>query len=84
MIAVQLEANQVLDFVRQLAPEKQAELLRTLLTSAWPGWAAGASYAEQRARAAAKKRGRDWDRMSEAERETFINDVLQEGSLLAR
>jgi len=84
MVAVQLEENQVLDLVRQLAPEKQAELLRTLLTSAWPGWAAGASYAEQRARAAAKKRGRDWDRMSEAEREAFINDVLQEGSLLAR
>lgn len=78
MVAVQLEENQVFDLVRQLAPEKQAELLRTLLTSAWPGWVAGASYGEQRARAAAKKRGRDWDRMSEAERETFVDDVLHE------
>jgi len=78
MVAVQLEEDQVLDLVRQLAPEKQAELLRTLLTSAWPGWAAGASYGEQRACAAAKKRGRDWERMSEAEREAFIDDVLHE------
>jgi hypothetical protein len=28
--------------------------------------------------AAAKKRGRDWERMSEAEREAFIDDVLHE------
>jgi len=78
MVAFQLEENQVFDLVRQLAPEKQAELLRTLLTSAWPGWAAGASYGEQRARAAAKKRGRDWDGMSEAAREALIDAVLHE------
>ncbi len=76
MVAVQLEENQVIELVRQLAPEKQAELLRTLLTSAWPGWTAGASYGEQRARAAAKKRGRDWERMTEAERDAFVDDVL--------
>ena len=78
MVAVQLEENQVFDLVRQLAPEKQTELLRTLLTSAWPSWVAGASYGEQRARAAAKKRGRDWDRMSEADSEAFVDDVLHE------
>jgi len=78
MVAFQLEENQVFDLVRQLAPEKQAELLRTLLTSTWPGWATGASYGEQRARAAAKKRGRDWDGMGEAEREAFIDAVLHE------
>ena len=78
MVAFQLEDSQVIDLVRQLAPDKQAELLRTLLTSAWPGWAVGASYGEQRARAAAKMRGRDWDRMNEAERETFVDDVLHE------
>ena len=78
MVAFQIEENQVFDLVRQLAPEKQAGLLRTLLTSAWPGWAAGASYGEQRARAAAQKRGRDWDRMNEAEREAFIDEVLHE------
>ena len=78
MVAVQLEENQVIDLVRQLAPEKQAELLRTLLTSAWPGWTSGASYGEQRARAAAKQRGREWDRMGETEREAFVDEVLHE------
>ena len=78
MVAFQLEENQVFDLVRQLAPDKQTELLRALLTSAWPGWTAGATYGEQRARAAAKKRGRDWERMSEAEREAFVDDVLHE------
>jgi hypothetical protein len=78
MVAVQLEENQVIDLVRQLAPEKQAELLRTLLTSAWPAWISDASYGEQRGRATAKKRGLDWDEMSEAERESFIDDVLHE------
>jgi hypothetical protein len=78
MAAIQLEENQLFDLVRQLAPEKQTELLRTLLTSAWSGWASGANYGEQRARAAAKKRGQDWDRMSEVEREAFIDDVLHE------
>lgn len=78
MVAIQLEENQVLDLVRQLEPGKQEQLLRALLTSAWPDWTGGAPYGEQRARVAAQQRGRDWNRMSEDEREAFLDEILHE------
>lgn len=78
MASVPLEEKQVVEFVQQLAPDRRAKLLRRLLTSVWPGWTEDADYAEERARSAAQKRGRDWDRMNEAEREAFIDEVIHE------
>ncbi len=37
-----------------------------------------AEYAEDRLRSVASERGLDWDRMSEEQREEFIDDLIHE------
>jgi hypothetical protein len=70
--------EQVAHLVRQLPEEQRRELLQVLLTESWPGWIVLSHSGQEGARAAAARRGRDWDVMSEEERESLIDDLVHE------
>jgi hypothetical protein len=75
MVTLTLDDDQVLALVRQLSPERKTWLLRALVTDQWPHWTELAEYAGQRVRALAAARNQDWDQMSDAERDAFIDDI---------
>ncbi|MEG4285308.1 hypothetical protein QUB68_19455 [Microcoleus sp. A006_D1] len=77
-LALSLTYTQILELVKQIPSEQQAELCEFLLKSKW-GWLSNFTKdSEAHARMACWKRGKDWDTMTEGEREEFINDVLDE------
>ena len=78
MPTLTLTDEQVLELVKQLPPEKQETLLKFLLTNQWGTWVDLSRYAEERVRMVAAQRGRDWDAMTEDEREMFIDDLVYE------
>ncbi len=75
METLTLTDEQVLELVCQLPEERREWLLRRLLFNKWPDWAERAAYGVARARDAAAARGLDWNKLTEDEREEFI-DVL--------
>ncbi len=80
MATLSIPDEQVVTLIRQLRREQKAEVLTSLLMDFWPEWLAGSEQAVEKARAVARTRGRDWDAMSEDERERFVDDVLHEQS----
>jgi hypothetical protein len=78
MAILTLTREQVLNVIAQLPPEDMARLLRELLLQRWDRWMALSVIGAQKARALAAARGRDWDTMTEDERETLIDDVLHD------
>jgi hypothetical protein len=78
MPILQLSDQQVVDLIKQLAPERQEAVFRMLLMQQWPSWASGVAYGEVRARATAAARGRNWDAMTDEEREDFVDDLVHE------
>jgi len=80
MATVSIPEDQVMELISRLSREKKSEILTALLTDFWPEWLEGAERGAQKAREAARACGRDWDTMSEAERERFIGEVLHEKS----
>jgi hypothetical protein len=78
MPMLELSDEQVIELVTQLSPEKQEELVRRLLLRRWSNWEALSNYGQARVRELASQRGLNWDTMSEAEREAFIDDLVHE------
>ena len=78
MPTLELTDQQVVELVKQLPQERQATLVRSLLAKQWPQWDELQRYGEERIRVVAAQRGRDWDRMSEDERESFIDELVHE------
>lgn len=78
MPMLELSDEQVIELVTQLSPEKQEELMRRLLLRRWSNWEALSNHGQARVRELASQRGLNWDTMSEAEREAFIDDLVHE------
>jgi hypothetical protein len=78
MVILTLDDDQVLALVRQLPEERKNWLLRALVSDQLPRWAELADYAGERVPAVAAARNRDWDQMSDAERDAFIDDIVHE------
>ncbi|MFN8466414.1 MAG: hypothetical protein U0X20_12725 [Caldilineaceae bacterium] len=78
MVILTLDDDQVLALVRQLPEDRKNWLLRALVSDQWPRWSELADYAGERVGAVAAARNRDWDQMSDAERDAFINDIVHE------
>ncbi len=78
MPTLELTDQQVVELVKQLPPDRQATLVRALLAREWPEWSQLQSVGEERIRMVAAERGRDWDAMSEEERESFVDDLVHE------
>lgn len=78
MPSLTLTDSQVIELVKQLPQEQQIEVFKFLLTQNWANWVNLSRDGEERVRHVAEQRGRDWEAMTEDEREEFIDDVLHE------
>ena len=79
MPTLQLTDEQVVDLIEQLPRERQTRLVRNLLAQRWPQWDELTRLGEQRIRIVAAQRGRDWDTLSEEDREAFVDELVHEG-----
>ena len=78
MPSITLSNEQVVELVKQLPQEQKTEIFRFLLISQWQEWQDLSSYGTDKVKLAARERGYDWEKMSEVEREEFIDEVLHE------
>ncbi len=78
MPTLKLTDDQAINLLKQLPKEQQDRLLEYLLVKDSPVWNEITGYGEERARETAAKRGRNWDRMSEEEKEDFVNELVHE------
>ena len=78
MPSVTLSDDQVFNLATQLSPERQAELLRRLITLQWPQWDDLSRFGEDRIRTVAAQRGLDWDAMSDDQRDALVNELVHE------
>ena len=84
MPMLELTDQQVVELVKQLPPERKREALLALATDASARREERMQYAEAQIRRVCAERGRDWDKMSEDEREAFIDDLVHEDRACGR
>jgi hypothetical protein len=78
MATVELTNQQVIDLVRQLPAQQKREALLALAGESAARSEARMKQAEDRLRHLAHERGLNWERMSEAEREALVDDLVHE------
>ena len=78
MPILELSDAQVVELVKQLPPERQRAALLALAAGAAQRREERMQYAEAQLRRVSAERGLEWDKMSEDEREDFIDDLLHE------
>ncbi|MBW4484665.1 MAG: hypothetical protein KME14_19190 [Tildeniella torsiva UHER 1998/13D] len=75
MATLTLSNEQVLELVKQLPPQQQAEVFKYPILQQWSTWNSLSNYGSERVRIVAQERGLNWDAMTEEEREAFIDVV---------
>jgi hypothetical protein len=78
MPTLTLTDDQVVELVDQLPLDRKQSLYHRLLGQEGDTWDDIARYGEERARVTAASRGRDWDAMSEDERDAFVDELMHE------
>jgi hypothetical protein len=78
MSVLELSDEQVVSLVRQLPAKRKRTALLAFAQDAQARVEERLRFGEEQLRRACAKRGRDWDHLSEEEREAFINDLLHE------
>jgi len=78
MSVLELTDEQVLSLVRQLPAESKKAALLALAQEAGRRRDERMAYAEAQLRRRARERGFDWDKLTEDEREAFVNRLLHE------
>ena len=78
MPTLELTDQQVVELVKQLPPERKRESLLALAADPAARRDERMEYAETQIRRVCSERGRDWDKMSEDEREDFIDELVHE------
>ena len=78
MPTLTLTDEQVIELVRQLAADRQVNLLTELATRARAGQEERMRYAQEQMRRLCAERGLDWDTMDEEAREAFVDDLVHE------
>lgn len=78
MATLSLTDEQVVQLVKQLPPQSKRRVLADLTAERDPWWQLAALDGEKDMRRLAMTRGLDWDTMTEAQRETFVDDILHE------
>jgi hypothetical protein len=78
MPILELTDEQVVDLVKQLPPDRQRAALLALAAGAAERRAERMEYAEAQLRVVCAQRGLNWDKLSEAEREAFVDDLIHE------
>lgn len=77
-LTVELTTDQVVGFVQQMPPEERRTLLLAIAEQAAANREARIDRAEAQFRQLCTDRGLDWDVMTEAERENFVDDLIHE------
>jgi len=78
MATLSLTDEQVLQLVKQLPPQSKQRVLTDLTAERDQWWQTAAREGKQDMRRLAVARGLNWDSMSEAERESFVDELLHE------
>jgi len=78
MATLSLTDEQVLQLVKQLPPQSKQRVLTDLTAERDQWWQTAAREGEQDMRLLAVARSLNWDSMSEAERESFVDELLHE------
>jgi hypothetical protein len=78
MVTLTLSDQQIVDLVKQLPPISKRAVLDVLIAERELWWDMTLVQGEQKLRKLTKERGLDWDKMSEDEREGFVDDLLHE------
>jgi hypothetical protein len=78
MPTLELTDEQVVDLVKQLPPDRQRAALLALAAGATQRREERMRYAEAQLRRVCTERGLDWDRMSEHQREAFVDGLMHE------
>jgi hypothetical protein len=76
MSVLELSDEQVISLVRQLPAERKRSALLALAQDAQACREERLRFGEAQLRRVCAERGMDWDRLSEDEREMFVNDWL--------
>lgn len=77
-LTVELTTDQIVGFVQQMPAEERRALLLAIAERAAANREARIGYAETQLRQLCTDRGLDWDAMTEAERENFVDDLIHE------
>ena len=78
MATLSLTDEQVVQLVKQLAPQSKQRVLADLTAERDQWWQTAAHDGEKDMRRLAQARGLDWDAMTEPQREAFVDDILHE------
>jgi hypothetical protein len=78
MVTLTLSDQQIVDLVKQLPPTAKQTILDVLIAERETWWDMTVANSEKKMRALAQKRGLDWDKMSEDEREKLVDDLMHE------
>ena len=78
MSVLELNDEQVISIVRQLPAARKRTALLALAQDAQARREERMRFGEAQLRHRCAERGLEWDRMSEDEREAFVNDLLHE------
>lgn len=78
MPTLELTDEQVVELVKQLPAERRHVALVALAEDATRGREQRMKHTEEQLRRVCADRGLDWDKMSEDQRETFVDDLMHE------
>ena len=78
MPMLELSDQQVVDLVKQLPPQRKRSALMALAEETAARRNERIQLVESQIRRACFERGRDWDKMPEGERESFLDDLVHE------
>jgi hypothetical protein len=78
MATLSLTDEQVVQLVKQLPAQSKQRVLKDLTAERDQWWQTAAREGEQDMRRLAIARDSDWDKMTEAQRETFVDNLLHE------
>ena len=78
MPTLELTDEQVVELVKQLPVERRRAALVALAEDASHGREDRMKYAEAQLQRTCAEQGLDWDKMSEDQRETFVDDLVHE------
>ena len=78
MPTLELTEQQVVDLMKQLPPARKRDALLALASDAAARREERIQFAEAQLRRLCAERGRDWDKLSEDDRELFIDELVHE------
>lgn len=78
MVTLTLSDQQVVELVKQLPPAAKQAVLDALMSERELWWEMTVAQGEEKLRKLALQRGLDWGKMSEDDREKFVDGLLHE------